>query len=199
MDTANGNSIDPTRNATLADNDYVAVVDGNVSLSSGLTLRTTSVQVVGDTTPESSEGLRLLLSNLSVPANIPAGAVTIGDATGTGTISNDDGQSTTTITGHSPDPSLVGQSYSVSVTVAGQSQSPAGSVTISDGEVSCNFNLSAAISPNANGQCALVSLTPGTKTLTASYTPSSSTFATSSGTATHQVNADDLVFEDSFE
>jgi len=200
LNTANGNNMDSTLNATLADNDYVAVVDGNLSLSSGLTLRGTSVQVVGDTTPESSEAFRLLLSNLNVPANIPAGAVTLGNATGTGTIRNDDGQATTnTITSHTPDPSFVGQPYNVGVTVRGQGQSPPGSVTISDGEASCSFNLSLAISPNANGLCALVSSTPGLKTLTANYTPNSSAFAASSGSATHQVDADDLVFVDSFE
>jgi len=200
LDTANGNNLNSTLNATLADNDYVAVVDGNLSFSSGLTLRPTSVQVVGDTTPESSESFRLLLSNLNVPVNIPAGAVTLGNATGAGTIRNDDGQATTTtITSHTPDPSFVGQPYSVRVTVLGQSQSPTGSVTVSDGEESCSFNLSLAISPNANGLCALISLTPGPKTLTASYTPSSSSFAASSGTATHQVNVDDVIFRDSFE
>lgn len=200
LDSANGNNIDSTRNATLADNDYQAVVGGTVSFGSGLTRRATSVQVVGDTTPEASEFFRLLLSDLSVPANIPAGAVTLGDATGIGTIRNDDGQATTTtITSHTPDPSFVGQPYSVSVTVVGQSQSPSGSVTVSDGEESCSFSLSPAVSPNANGLCALISLTPGLKTLSASYTPSSSDFAASSGTAAHQVNDDDLIFRDSFE
>lgn len=124
----------------------------------------------------------------------------MGDATGIGTIRNDDGQATTTtITSHNPDPSFVGQAYSVRATVLGQSQSPTGSVTVSDGEESCSFSLSPAISPNANGLCALISLTPGPKTLTASYTPSSSSFAASSGTATHQVNVDDVIFRDSFE
>jgi len=200
LDTANGNNIDATRNATLADNDYLAVVAGNLSFGSGLTRRPTSVQVVGDTTPEASEAFRLLLSDLSLPANIPAGAVTLGDATGSGTIRNDDGQPTTTnITSHSPEPSFIGQPYSVRVTVAGQSLSPMGSVTISDGEESCSFELSAAVSPNANGLCEMVSLTPGPKTLTASYTPSSSDFAASSGTAMHQVNQGELIFDDSFE
>lgn len=189
VNTANGNNLDPARNATLANNDYQAVVDGNVSFGSGLTLRTTSVQVVGDTTPEASEFLRLLLSNLSVPASIPAGAVTLGDITGIGTISNDDGEATTTtITSSTPNPSLVGQLYTVRVTVRGQAQAPVGTVSVSDGDASCIFELTAAIVPNASGVCSLASQSSGLKTLTATYSPSSSAFASSSGTVTQQVN-----------
>ncbi len=88
LDTADGNGADP---ATLANNDYVAVVDGNLSFTSGSTLRTTIVQIVGDGVIEANESFRLRLSSLIVPINIPAGAVTLG-ANGNGTITNDDGQ-----------------------------------------------------------------------------------------------------------
>lgn len=54
--------------------------------------------------------LRAPLAPFGVCGTIPAGAVTLGDATGTGTIRNDDGQSTvTTILSISPTPSFVGQ------------------------------------------------------------------------------------------
>lgn len=200
LDTADGNSLTPSRNATVADNDYLAVVDGILSLSSGTTLRPTNVQIVGDSTPEGSEGFHLILSALSVPFNIPAGAVTLGDSTGTATIRNDDGQTTiTTITGDTPDPSFVGEPYSVSVQVTGAIQSPLGSVAVSDGAASCTFTLTAASAPNSTGACMLTSTTPGLLTLTATYTPSSSTFAASAGTATHQVNASDMIFQAGFE
>ena len=199
LDTADGNNPVPASNATAANNDYVAVVDGNLSLASGTTLRLTNVQIVGDTVPESNEGFRLRLSGLGIPISIPAGAVTLG-ANGNGTINNDDGQATTTvITGDTPDPSLVGQPYTVTVNVAGSSLSPVGSVSISDGDATCNLTLSAASAPNSTGACALTSTTPGVKTLTASFTPGTSSFAASFGTAPHQVVLSEFVFADGFE
>lgn len=89
VDTADGNNGNATLNATVADNDYVAVVGGTVSIASG-TSASTVVQIVGDTKVEPDQGLRLTLSNLQAPAGIPAGAVTLGTATGTGSITNDD-------------------------------------------------------------------------------------------------------------
>ena len=68
-----------------------------------------------------------------------------------------------TIGGVSPEPSQVGQSYSVSYSVTSSSTgTPTGNVTVSDGSVSC-------IGTVAAGSCSLASTTPGTKTLTASY------------------------------
>lgn len=199
--TADGNNIfDPTLNATVADNDYVPLTNGTVSYSTGVTQRTATVQIVGDSTPEASERFRLQLSNLSVSGGIPSGAVTFGDDTGTGTIRNDDGQTTvTTILSISPTPSSVGQLYTVSVRLAGSSLSPLGTVIVSDGDASCNFTLSANSAPFSSGFCNLTSTTPGLKTLTATYTPSSSTFSASSGTASHQVNLSELIFKDGFE
>lgn len=96
LDTADGNDPNPANNATLANNDYVAVVDGSLSFSSGTTARNASVQIVGDSVVESNESFRLRLSSLTVPVTIPAGAVTLGTI-GNGTISNDDGQPTDVI------------------------------------------------------------------------------------------------------
>src|SRR3989475_1187726 len=73
---------------------------------------------------------------------------------------------TTTITSDSPDPSVVGQPYTVSwtVTVAHLgSGTPTGTVSVNDGTgASC----SAAV---ATGGCSLTSTTAGAKTLTATY------------------------------
>jgi hypothetical protein len=93
-----------------------------------------------------------------------------------------DGATTTTITGDSPDPSLVNQSYTVSATVGAASGTPPGTVTVSDGSASCNFTLSGGA-----GSCLLTSTTAGAKTLTANYT-GSSIYKASSGTASHTVN-----------
>ncbi len=70
----------------------------------------------------------------------------------------------TTITGDSPDPSLVGQNYLVTFTVAPTTGSgtPTGNVTVSDGTDTCTGMV-------AVGSCILNSSTPGAKTLVATY------------------------------
>lgn len=96
---------------------------------------------------------------------------------------------TTTITSDQPDASLVGQAYTVDVTVTGQTNSPAGTITVSDGVASCGpVNLVPGAAPNSVASCQLTSPTAGSKVLTATYTPSSSAFASSNGTDAHQVN-----------
>jgi len=87
--------------------------------------------------------------------------------------------STTRITSASPSPSFPTQPVTVAFQVTGTSGTPSGSVTVSDGAVSCT-----AAAPA--GQCSLALATVGSKTLTARYAGSGS-FAPSSGTAQHQV------------
>jgi hypothetical protein len=90
---------------------------------------------------------------------------------------------TTTIGVIAPEPSVVGQSYSVPVTVAGSGGTPTGTVAVNDGSVSCTVTLSAG-----TGSCNLISTTVGApKTITAIYSGSTS-FASSNTTATHVVN-----------
>lgn len=96
---------------------------------------------------------------------------------------------TTTITSDQPDASVVGQAYTVDVTVAGQTTSPGGTITVSDGMASCGpVNLVPGVAPSSAASCQLTSTTAGSKVLTATYTPSSSAFAGSNGTDAHQVN-----------
>src|SRR5581483_2697317 len=75
---------------------------------------------------------------------------------------------TTTINSDMPNPSVVGQPYAVSVTVApamGGMGTPTGMVTVSDGTGgTCNFTLS-----SGTGSCNLTSTTAGAKSLSASY------------------------------
>lgn len=68
------------------------------------------------------------------------------------------------ITGHAPEPSAVGQPYTVSTAVTGGSGTPTGQVTVTDGHVSCS-----AIVTDGASSCVLASTTAGTKTLTATY------------------------------
>jgi len=86
---------------------------------------------------------------------------------------------TTQITSVNPEPSFPTQPVTVAFTVGSILGAPTGTVTVTDGTVSCT-----ASAPT--GQCSLTPTAAGSKTLTATYA-GSATFAASSGTAQHQV------------
>jgi hypothetical protein len=95
---------------------------------------------------------------------------------------------TTTITSHTPDSSVVGQpvavAYSVTVNSPG-SGSPTGNVTISDGTQSCTGTIAA-------GTCSIASTTAGAKSLTATYAGDGNFNGSASTPVTpHQVNKAD--------
>ena len=103
-------------------------------------------------------------------------------ATAAHTVSMSD--TTTAISADLPDPSVTGQAYTVSFSVAAVSPgsgSPDGSVTVSDGSATCFGTLT-----GGSGSCSLASLSIGSKTLTATYSGSSN-FNSSSGSAAHSV------------
>lgn len=87
---------------------------------------------------------------------------------------------TTTITAHTPSPSVVGQAIAITYTVTSSGGMPTGNVTVSDGAVNCTGTVAA-------GTCTLTPTSAGTKTLTATYAGNSS-FGGSAGTAFHTVN-----------
>lgn len=87
LNTADGNNANPLLNATVADNDYVAIVGAPLSMT-GTTLQV-PVLITGDTDVEPNQQFRLLSSNLVLPAGISPASVTLG-AQGVGTINNDD-------------------------------------------------------------------------------------------------------------
>ncbi len=168
--------------ATVANNDYVAIPAGSVTIPAGDISVTIPVTINGDTTFEGDETFAVNLTGIT--------NATPGTLTGTGTIEDDDQQPTTTvIDSRTPVSTVVGESYAVAVTVSAQTLSPTGSVTISDGSASCSAPLAAGAAPAATMSCSLASTTAGTKTLTASYTPDSTAFGESSGTASHPVTA----------
>lgn len=88
---------------------------------------------------------------------------------------------TTTITGHAPDPSVVGQSVTVDFSVSG-GMTPTGTVTVSDGVDSCQGTLGGGA-----GTCSLTLSTAGNRTLTASY-GGDATHGGSSDSVSHQVD-----------
>ena len=90
---------------------------------------------------------------------------------------------TTTITSDNPDPSVVGQTITVTYTVTVNppgAGTPTGMVTVSDG-VNCCMGTVAA------GSCNVALLTAGARTLTATYAGDAN-FLTSNDTEPHQVN-----------
>jgi hypothetical protein len=90
---------------------------------------------------------------------------------------------TTTITSDSPDPSLVGGTVNVSVTVSGGITSPIGTVDITGADTNCSISLS-----GGSGNCNVTFDTVGSKTLTATYN-GDSTHVGSSDTEDHTVKA----------
>ena len=171
--TANGTATAPS--------DYLALASTPFTIAAGQTSVAIPVTINGDTTFEGNETFSVNLTGIT--------NATPGTLSGTGTLVEDDQQpTTTTITSDLPDPSVVGQPYTVSVNVAAVSSSPTGTVNVSDGSASCTLTLAPATSPNSTGSCALTSTTAGAKTLTASYTAATTAFGNSSGTTTHQVN-----------
>ncbi len=93
------------------------------------------------------------------------------------------GSTTTTVTGDTPDPTVVGVPYAVSWSVAVDapaSGTPTGTVLVSDGTDTCSANV-------ADGSCLLTSTTGGLKLLTATYSGDLD-FTGSVGSGAHQVN-----------
>ena len=164
--------------------DFAAIAASTVTIPAGQTSLTIPVTINGDTAFEANESFSLNLSaaNNATPSTLSA----------TATLSNDDQQATTTtITSDQPDASVVGENYTVNVTVAALITSPLGTVSITDGTgATCGpLTLSPGGSPNSTASCALSSTSAGNKTLTATYVPASSAFATSTDTEAHTVNA----------
>ena len=88
----------------------------------------------------------------------------------------------TTITGVTlATPTVVGQAYTVNVSVTSTAGTPTGSVAVSDAAATCTVTLAAGI-----GSCSLVSTSVGVKTITATYAATVS-YAGSATTASHTV------------
>jgi hypothetical protein len=110
-----------------------------------------------------------------------------GDANYTGSLDTEahtvgQGATTTTITAHTPDPSVPGQAVTVIVTVSGAGAAPTGTVAITGADSNCTITLA-----GGSGSCSTVIFNrEGAKTLTATYSGDAS-YLTSAGTASHAV------------
>jgi hypothetical protein len=91
---------------------------------------------------------------------------------------------TTSLTGHTPDPSLAGNAITVSWTVtvdAPGAGTPTGNVTVSDGVDSCS-------EPVGAGTCQLTLTTTGARSLVATYVGDSPFLTSASAGTDHTVN-----------
>lgn len=151
---------------------------GDVTVSDGTASCTGTVAAGSCLIAFSSDGAKSLTatyvgdSNFNGSASSPATAHTVNKAATTTTISSD-----------LPDPSVVGQSVTVSYTVTSTaSGTPTGDVTVSDGSVSCTGTVAA-------GSCSLTFTSAGAKSLTATYGGDANFAGSASTPATaHTVN-----------
>jgi hypothetical protein len=178
-------SVSTSDNSTVsfgANADFAPLQDFALSFGPGVTTRTVTVLVNADNDIESDETY-FIFARQNPLQGPPFNNL------GIGTIVNDDAavaQTTTLSISDAPDPSLVGQPYTINVSVTAATGTPAGTVSVSDGTQSC-----APITLNASGQgsCQLTNNVAGALTLSANFTPANSAiFAASSNSATHQVN-----------
>ncbi len=152
----------------------VMVSDGNVSCT--------------DTVAVGQCVLTLTITGTSTLVATYAGNSNFNPSTSTGVSHTVMQNTTTTITSDSPDPSVVGQSVRVDFEVtASGAGTPTGSVTVSDGTVSCtDSNLASGA-----GHCSLTFTTAGNKTLVATYSGDSSFNPSTSAGEPHTVNKAD--------
>jgi CSLREA domain-containing protein len=116
---------------------------------------------------------------------------TVDTGTTTANITINKADTTATITADTPDPTVVGQSFTVNYSLAvnppgsASPTAPTGNVTVSDGVNNC-------VGTVAAGSCSLTLFTPGARTLTATYAGDANFNASpaSAGVA-HQVNPAD--------
>ncbi len=117
-----------------------------------------------------------------VAAKVDNDSTTTGSNVASITVNKAD--TTTAITGHTPDPSLVGTAVAVNYTVTSATGStptaPGGNVTVSDSVDSCTASASA-------GTCSLTLTTPGIRSLTAVYAGDANFNTSTSAAISHVV------------
>lgn len=162
----------------------LAVPNGSVTISDG-DAQVCAPIVLDAQGNGTCQATSLIPGNKTLTANY-AGNANLGGSNDTEPHVVTSAATTTTITSDNPDPSAVGQPYTVAVSVSSQPGAGpvTGSVAVSDGSgASCNI----AALANGSGSCQLTSTSAGNKTLTASYTPNSASFTASNDTEPHSV------------
>jgi uncharacterized delta-60 repeat protein len=140
------------------------------SLPSGLTLDATTGVLSGKPASAGTYAYTVSACNYVAPCATDDGTFTIAKE-----------DSTTTITAHTPDPSVMGQAVTVAYSVTSEVVTPTGDVTVGDGTDSCTGTV-------ADASCSLTFTTVGTKTLTATYAGDGNLNPSTSAAVTHRVN-----------
>jgi hypothetical protein len=156
---------------------------GNVAVSDGTQSCTGSVAAGSCSIAFGTSGNKALTATYSGDANFTGSIST--PATPHTVIAPNPANTTTTITSHLPDPSVVGQAVTVNFSVdvvAPGSGTPTGNVRVSDGTQSCTGSVAA-------GSCSISFTTAGMKALTATYLGDANFKVSTSAPATaHAVN-----------
>lgn len=148
----------------------VAITGANTNCTVTLTNGTGNCNVVF-----TSAGVKTLVATYAGDANHSGGSANdIHDV-----LVNQD--TVTRITSHTPDPSIMGGSVTVSVRVKGLTM-PTGTVNITGADTNCSITLAGGV-----GSCTVIFNTPGVRSISAAYS-GDGTHNSSSGTATHTVN-----------
>ena len=156
-----------------------ATPTGTVTLTDSLGANATIILSGGTgstTLTTTNAGSRILSANYGGDSNYLTGF-----DTEVHTVSR--GNSTVTITGASPNPTDLGGTYAVTVSVVGAGAAPTGFVTVTDGSGS----QSVAVLTNGTTTAVLTASTAGTKTLTASYSGDTN-YESGSDSQAHAVN-----------
>ena len=155
---------------------------GSVTVSDGVQSCSQSISLGRCTLRMGMAGTRTLTATYGGDANFN-GSTSPGESHTVNGIST-----VTAITGHDPDPSVVGQAVPVKYKVTGNvpgGGAPSGNVTVTDGSRSCTGTADA-------GQCAIMFTTAGAKSLTATYAGDDLYSASPvSAVVSHQVNRAD--------
>jgi FtsP/CotA-like multicopper oxidase with cupredoxin domain len=191
--------VNPTMNVTLTGPGIAAPVTitaFSTSVSTGSAVPALTPAIVGLVAPDTQANLGALTcsttyTSASAVGTYPStcsGAVnanyTFTYVAGTITVTGQ--SSTTTITSHTPNPTLLGTATAIGVHVAPQtSGTPTGTVVVtSNSGETCTATLA-----GGNGTCSITFTTAGTKTLTATYGGTATWASSVSPAVTHTVSA----------
>jgi len=166
---------------------FTATVTSGIGIPTGTVQFKDGAANLGSPVALNGSGVATYLTSALSVASHPITAVYSGDATRATGTSNTVSQvvnlaaTTTAITGDTPDPTVVGEPFTVTFAVTGPGGTPTGNVTVSDGVDSC-------VGTVAAGTCSLSLTTVGARTLGATYAGDASYQGGSSAGVAHQVN-----------
>lgn len=186
VDTAVSVRFATVNGSATAPEDYTAISDRLVVIPAGQTTANALVLVNGDLTVEPDETLGGQLSGLDAGGrNVTLSPTLIRGTTPLATIRNDDTRFVTRVLlTDTPDPSTIGQSWTLTATVqtVPPGPVPTGTVVVDDGSGPRTLALG-----GGSASTSYTDLSTGTRNLTAIYVPDSAEYLASQASATHTV------------